>query len=316
MAQFNSYEEEDEYWEHRISKHPFCRMRNAMEEIWTVGFNGDKLRELEKQKAEIFWKYWNEGARDWLKEQGRHGTLALDEIGDELIYSIDITDVLFEVNILLYNSGMHEERISLCESLLGFFNWKEDAAGEARFRAHIGESLEELGRKEECDSYFLKLLEDEPDNVEYINMYLNCLCDRKAYEEARILLEKHMKSGMEVTDGNELLFWRAEEIYKGLGNVSQASFFRSKREKWEDSRSSTVSPLNTAAAEMLEKDPDALKELGLDLKMDIDATATNLPKWKMWNGEIIGRGSKKVYPNDPCPCGSGKKFKKCCGKKA
>lgn len=24
---------------------------------------------------------------------------------------------------------------------------------------------------------------------------------------------------------------------------------------------------------------------------------------------------KKIYPNDPCPCGSGKKYKKCCGKK-
>ena len=24
---------------------------------------------------------------------------------------------------------------------------------------------------------------------------------------------------------------------------------------------------------------------------------------------------KKLYPNDPCYCGSGKKFKKCCGKK-
>ena len=23
---------------------------------------------------------------------------------------------------------------------------------------------------------------------------------------------------------------------------------------------------------------------------------------------------KKIYPNDPCPCGSGKKFKHCCGK--
>lgn len=23
---------------------------------------------------------------------------------------------------------------------------------------------------------------------------------------------------------------------------------------------------------------------------------------------------KKVYPNDPCTCGSGKKYKKCCGK--
>ena len=24
----------------------------------------------------------------------------------------------------------------------------------------------------------------------------------------------------------------------------------------------------------------------------------------------------RVYPNDPCPCGSGKKYKKCCGKNA
>lgn len=24
--------------------------------------------------------------------------------------------------------------------------------------------------------------------------------------------------------------------------------------------------------------------------------------------------AKKIYPNDPCPCGSGKKYKKCCGK--
>ena len=28
------------------------------------------------------------------------------------------------------------------------------------------------------------------------------------------------------------------------------------------------------------------------------------------------RSDKKVYPNDPCPCGSGKKYKQCCGRKA
>ncbi|MCB6610344.1 preprotein translocase subunit SecA [[Clostridium] symbiosum] len=27
------------------------------------------------------------------------------------------------------------------------------------------------------------------------------------------------------------------------------------------------------------------------------------------------REAKKIYPNDPCPCGSGKKFKQCCGRK-
>ena len=26
------------------------------------------------------------------------------------------------------------------------------------------------------------------------------------------------------------------------------------------------------------------------------------------------RENIKVYPNDPCPCGSGKKYKQCCGK--
>ena len=37
-----------------------------------------------------------------------------------------------------------------------------------------------------------------------------------------------------------------------------------------------------------------------------DETAQNAPK---------KREHAKVYPNDPCPCGSGKKYKQCCGRK-
>ena len=29
----------------------------------------------------------------------------------------------------------------------------------------------------------------------------------------------------------------------------------------------------------------------------------------------VKRADEKVYPNDPCPCGSGKKYKQCCGRK-
>ena len=32
--------------------------------------------------------------------------------------------------------------------------------------------------------------------------------------------------------------------------------------------------------------------------------------------QIVKRETDKVYPNDPCPCGSGKKYKKCYGKNA
>ena len=37
-----------------------------------------------------------------------------------------------------------------------------------------------------------------------------------------------------------------------------------------------------------------------------DETAVRTPK---------KREEKKIYPNDPCPCGSGKKYKQCCGRK-
>ena len=29
----------------------------------------------------------------------------------------------------------------------------------------------------------------------------------------------------------------------------------------------------------------------------------------------VRRAEQKIYPNDPCPCGSGKKYKNCCGRK-
>lgn len=53
----------------------------------------------------------------------------------------------------------------------------------------------------------------------------------------------------------------------------------------------------------------------------------NLPQWKeifdeetlknLYHEQKISTTvvkDQKVYPNDPCPCGSGKKYKKCCGR--
>ena len=32
--------------------------------------------------------------------------------------------------------------------------------------------------------------------------------------------------------------------------------------------------------------------------------------------QFLGQNNKKkIYPNDPCICGSGKKYKRCCGRK-
>ena len=44
-------------------------------------------------------------------------------------------------------------------------------------------------------------------------------------------------------------------------------------------------------------------------------TRTELYKKQKASGTVRREGHK-IYPNDPCPCGSGKKYKKCCGRNA
>jgi len=56
-----------------------------------------------------------------------------------------------------------------------------------------------------------------------------------------------------------------------------------------------------------------LKEMRIPV--DLDGNADIIPTSLYpngLNGNVVNV-EKKVYPNDPCPCGSGKKYKKCCG---
>ena len=80
-------------------------------------------------------------------------------------------------------------------------------------------------------------------------------------------------------------------------------------------RKPAIVPMSSEAARLLGEAADELKERGFDV--DLDYNADEITTMSMPDG-ISGKtvvGKKKVYPNDPCPCGSGKKYKKCCGRK-
>lgn len=85
--------------------------------------------------------------------------------------------------------------------------------------------------------------------------------------------------------------------------------------------------------ETMEEDTEVSLEFDKELlyKNMVDAKADWLYELPQWD-EILSSERKhdlylnqkksgtvikeeKVYPNDPCPCGSGKKYKKCCGRK-
>ena len=64
----------------------------------------------------------------------------------------------------------------------------------------------------------------------------------------------------------------------------------------------TIVPGSSLAADILMEAAPYMEEMGIsvDINGNSDRISTAI----------------KVYPNDPCPCGSGKKYKKCCGRKA
>ena len=77
----------------------------------------------------------------------------------------------------------------------------------------------------------------------------------------------------------------------------------------------TIMPGSSHAAKMLAEAAPKIEKMGFGL--DFESNATNLQVMHMPDGVDgpVTMIQKKVYPNDPCPCGSGKKYKKCCGRR-
>ena len=76
----------------------------------------------------------------------------------------------------------------------------------------------------------------------------------------------------------------------------------------------TIVPASSNAAAILKDAAPQLQAMGVpvDLNGNTDVIQTAMFPSGLNGGPI--RVEKKIYPNDPCPCGSGKKYKKCCGK--
>ena len=73
-------------------------------------------------------------------------------------------------------------------------------------------------------------------------------------------------------------------------------------------------PGSSRMADILEDLSEDFEDMGITFDLDVDAdfySSTMFPNGLKGDPVVV---EKKVYPNDPCPCGSGKKYKNCCGK--
>lgn len=77
----------------------------------------------------------------------------------------------------------------------------------------------------------------------------------------------------------------------------------------------TIVPASSKAAVILMDAAPQLQAMGVPVDLNGNTDVIHTTMFPRGLSEEPIRVEKKIYPNDPCPCGSGKKYKKCCGKK-
>lgn len=191
-------------------------------------------------------------------------------------YSLDAWLQDFELE--LSNTGEHEKRMEFCKKILELLDWSDD--DNSGFMAAIGEELYAMGETEKGRKWFEDWLKKEPHHPNALIAFSWCMQEQEGTEKAYQLLKREV-IGLPCTSHNEFLFMRAKGLAQHLKLEDDL--------KWIDSQ-----------LKIFQDSLDSYHERYDDVRIPIQK-----PIMK----------EKKTYPNDPCPCGSGKKYKKCCGRK-
>lgn len=120
---------------------------------------------------------------------------------------------------------------------------------------------------------------------------------------------------------NDKQFEKIAELYMPIANSTRMLVNRGNKPselmakcRFDSNKAPVITAGSSHAADMLKQLGPKLQGMGFNV--DLDSNADHIPVMGFPNG-LDGKTEikeKKIYPNDPCPCGSGKKYKKCCGK--
>lgn len=235
--------------------------------------------EAYKDVVEIWWKAW-EIFRPLVGHLKKKASVS--GLMEEQDFQYPIDGWLQDLEMVLGNENEHEKRLDFCRTVLDILDWTsyDDDSG---FRAAIGEELYRTGKESAGRNWFENWLERDPHNQNALSVYSWCLESYDSAEKAYSLIREEVID-IPCTFDNNILFERA----KYLAEKTQ----KEEDLKWICSQlDSFYTPLQKA---------DEYNDLHDSLWMPVQQPI---------------KKEKKIYPNDPCPCGSGKKYKKCCGKK-
>jgi tetratricopeptide (TPR) repeat protein len=258
-------------------------------------------------------RVWLEAWDDVLRLLDKAGIDSIEEFDERFRGTQSLFNWIQDLEDELWNAGLEDRqfltaRVAVCEEGLRRFRTDDELLTENRRRA-LAESYYELGETDKAESLYRDWLKLDPrwgwGWIGWSDCYRFTRTELRDWGRSEQLL----REGLAVADvrGRSDLAERLADLCEEQGRVEEAKEFR-QQAKRSAAAMETSRSVSSAGTVLRKKTQINFGGEGLPLSepsnmaATLRRTSTPFPITK-----------QKVGRNDPCPCGSGKKFKKCCG---
>ncbi|NQU21303.1 MAG: SEC-C domain-containing protein [Candidatus Nealsonbacteria bacterium] len=242
---------------------------------------------------------------------------SLDEFDDRFGGTQSVFNWVQDYEMELHNAGLQEaellhERISLCETMLDRFPDGELSIDS--FKTALAESHFELGNHNEGERLFRVWLEETPQwGSGWIAWSDCCWLFAKPEHKDATRAEQLLQEGLALPDveNRAHMLERLQLLYKETGRDEEAEAVREEIEQAREPKTATT--VKVAPDTVQVRRAFDFGDEGLPLEELSDPVGSSRSAHSI--GDRSFEGQRKVGRNEPCPCGSGRKFKKCCARK-
>jgi tetratricopeptide (TPR) repeat protein len=255
-------------------------------------------------------RIWVEAWNDVLRLLDKAGIESIEEFDGRFRGTESLFNWIQDLEGELWNAGLDDRqflsaRIALCEEGLRRFSSDDALLIENRRRA-LAESYFELGETEKAEAFYREWLDADPcwgwGWIGWSDCYRFTRTERVDLSRC----EQILREGFAIADVRDRadIADRLADLCEEQGRGEEAKEFRQQSER--RATAGEVSQTVSSAGKILRQ-------------KTLNFGGAGLPLSELSNVAGILRGApapptkQKVGRNEPCPCGSGKKFKKCCG---
>ncbi len=253
---------------------------------------------------------WLDAWNDVLRIFDKSGMQSIHEFDERFRGTQSLFNWIQDLQSELWNAGLEDRqfltaRIAMCEEGLGRFRTDDELMTENRRRA-LAESYYELGDTASAEALYRGWLHLDPRWGWGWIGWSDCYRFTRTELRDRVRAEQLLREGLAIADVRDRfdLVERLADLCEEQGRVEESKELRRQAKRSAAPMETSLS-VSSAGAVLRQKTKFNLGGEGLPLR-ELSNVAT-------MTSSAVTAGRPKVGRNDPCPCGSGKKFKKCCG---